>query len=151
MENNVMNPFVVGKYLSDDYFCDREQETEFLIKQIENGRNVALISPRRMGKTGLIQHCFAQKRITESYNSFFVDIYATTSLSEFVFVLGKAIFEGLKPKRIEWKERFFQVIRSLRMGFKLDAITGEPTFDISLAASFKSQFEPNSRGSPTTV
>ena len=48
MENNVMNPFVVGKYLSDDYFCDREQETEFLIKQIENGRNVALISPRRM-------------------------------------------------------------------------------------------------------
>ena len=132
MENNVMNPFVVGKYLSDDYFCDREQETEFLIKQIENGRNVALISPRRMGKTGLIQHCFAQKRITESYNSFFVDIYATTSLSEFVFVLGKAIFEGLKPKRIEWKERFFQVIRSLRMGFKLDAITGEPTFDISL-------------------
>ena len=40
----MMNPFVVGRYVSDKYFCDREGETSFLIKQIENGRNVALIS-----------------------------------------------------------------------------------------------------------
>ena len=51
----VNNPFVVGKYLSDKYFCDRETETEFLRKQVENGRNVALISPRRLGKSGLIR------------------------------------------------------------------------------------------------
>lgn len=50
----IQNPFVVGRYISPDYFYDREKETAFLIKQIENGRNVALISPRRMGKTGLI-------------------------------------------------------------------------------------------------
>ena len=58
MDIAVTNPFVVGRYISDKYFCDREQETDFLIKQIENGRNVALISPRRLGKTGLINHCF---------------------------------------------------------------------------------------------
>ena len=57
----MMNPFVVGRYVSDKYFCDREGETSFLIKQIENGRNVALISPRRLGKTGLIQHLFHQE------------------------------------------------------------------------------------------
>lgn len=50
------NPFVVGKYISDEYFCDRKKETDFLIRQIRNGRNTALISLRRMGKTGLIQH-----------------------------------------------------------------------------------------------
>jgi hypothetical protein len=33
----IMNPFVVGRYLSDHYFCDREQETDFLGKQLENG------------------------------------------------------------------------------------------------------------------
>ena len=33
MENLiVLNPFVVGRYVSDKYFCDREKETEFLIK-----------------------------------------------------------------------------------------------------------------------
>lgn len=55
-EQVVNNPFVVGKYLSDKYFCDRSEETEFLRKQILNGRDVALISPRRIGKSGLIQH-----------------------------------------------------------------------------------------------
>lgn len=28
----MMNPFVVGRYVSDKYFCDREGETSFLIK-----------------------------------------------------------------------------------------------------------------------
>ena len=45
----VNNPFIVGKYLSDEYFCDRVEETDFLRKQVQNGRNVALISPRRIG------------------------------------------------------------------------------------------------------
>lgn len=133
MENLiVLNPFVVGKYVSDKYFCDREKETEFLIKQVENGRNVALISPRRMGKTGLVQHCFQQSRLSDSYYTFFVDIYATSSLAEFVYLLGKNIYETLKPKRTAWTEKFFQMIASLRVGFKLDAVTGEPGFDIGL-------------------
>ena len=133
MENLiVLNPFVVGRYVSEKYFCDREKETEFLMKQIENGRNVALISPRRMGKTGLVHHCFQQPRLNESYYTFFVDIYATSSLAEFVYLLGKTIYETLKPKRTAWAEKFFQMIASLRVGFKLDAMSGEPVFDIGL-------------------
>ena len=122
MENlTILNPFIVGKYVSDEYFCDRKEETAFLSKQMENGRNVALISPRRMGKTGLIHHY-----------TFFVDIYATTSFTEFVYLLGKVIYEELKSQKTVWKERFFQIIASLRIGFKMDAITGEPGLDIGL-------------------
>lgn len=128
----LLNPFVVGRYVSDYYFCDREKETEFLTKQIMNGKNVALISPRRMGKTGLIRHCFNNEKIRNEFYTFFVDIYSSTSLPEFVYLLGKNIYEVLKPQKNAWKERFFQIISSLRMGFKLDAITGEPTFDIGL-------------------
>ena len=128
----LLNPFVVGRYVSDYYFCDREKETEFLTKQIMNGKNVALISPRRMGKTGLIRHCFNNEKIKNEFYTFFVDIYSSTSLPEFVYLLGKNIYEVLKPQKNAWKERFFQIISSLRMGFKLDAITGEPTFDIGL-------------------
>jgi AAA+ ATPase superfamily predicted ATPase len=133
MESTIItNPFIVGRYVSDEFFCDRKDETEFLIKQIENGRNVALISQRRLGKTGLIQHCFNQQKVIKKYYTFFVDIYATTSLTEFVYLLGKSIYEGLKPKKTAWKEKFFQVISSLRVGFKLDSMTGEPSFDIGL-------------------
>lgn len=133
MENKMINnPFVVGKYISDAYFCDREEETSFLRKQVENGRNTAIIAPRRLGKTDLIRHFFAQNDISEAYHTFFIDIYATSSLSEFVLLLGKNIFETLKPTHIQRKERFFEVIKSLRAGFKLDAVTGEPSFDIEL-------------------
>ena len=128
----ISNPFVVGKYLSDKYFCDRENDTEFLRKQIVNGRNVALISPRRIGKSGLIQHFFNQPDIEEAYHVFYVDIYATTSLGEFVYTLGKEIYEQLKSQSTAWKEKFFQIVSSFRVGFKLDTMTGLPGLDIGL-------------------
>ena len=132
--NNIAinNPFIVGKYLSDKYFCDRTEETDFLRKQLQNGRDVALISPRRIGKSGLIQHFFNQQDIKENYHVFFIDIYATTSLAEFVYTLGKEIYAQLKPQSAVWKEKFFQVISSFRVGFKLDTMTGAPTFDLGL-------------------
>lgn len=128
----INNPFIVGKYLSDEYFCDRKTETDFLRKQIENGRNVALISPRRIGKSGLIRHFFNQADILEKYHVFFVDIYATNSLAEFVYSFGKEIYEQLKPQSTIWKEKFFQTISSFRMGFKLDPMTGAPGLDLGL-------------------
>lgn len=131
-EKEVNNPFVVGKYLSDKYFCDRVVETAFLHKQIENGRDVALISPRRIGKSGLIQHFFNQQDVKNQYYVFFVDIYATTSLAEFVYTFGKEIYTQLNPLSTQWKEKFFQVISSFRVGFKLDAMTGAPSFDLGL-------------------
>ena len=131
-ETSPKNPFIVGKYHSEPYFCDRAEETAFLKKQIDNGRNVALISPRRMGKSGLIQHLFNQPDIKEHYHVFYIDIYATTSLAEFVYLLGKEIFSQLKPQFTQWREQFFQIVKSLRMGFKLDALTGEPAFDLGL-------------------
>ena len=131
-ELEVLNPFIVGKYVSDKYFCDRSEETAFLRKQIQNGRDVALISPRRIGKSGLIQHFFNQSDIKEQYYVFFIDIYATTSLAEFVYTLGKEIYAQLKPQSTLWKEKFFQVISSFRIGFKLDSMTGEPSFDLGL-------------------
>ena len=126
------NPFIVGKYLAPEYFCDRDEETDFLRKQVKNGRNVTLISPRRLGKTGLIHHFFHQPDVQTQFYTFFIDIYATSSLTELVYLFGKAIFEQLKPRTTAWRERFLQVVSSLRVGFKLDAVTGAPTFDIGL-------------------
>ncbi len=132
--NKLANPFVVGKYVSEEYFCDRTDETAFLRKQVDNGRNTAIIAQRRLGKTGLIQHFFAQPDIEKRYHTVFIDIYPTNSLTEFVYLLGKTIYKELKPLRTQWAERFFTTIKSLRPGFKLDAATGEPVFDIGLGS-----------------
>ena len=129
------NPFVIGKYLSERYFCDREAETLALRRHIGNGRNVVLISPRRLGKSGLIHHFFAQEDVRREYHVFFVDVYATSSLAEFVYAFGKAVYEELKPAATAWREKFFQVISSLRMGFKLDPLTGQPGISLRLSLS----------------
>lgn len=66
-----INPFITSGYISAKYFCDRITETTTLTRYITNGNNVALISPRRLGKTGLIEHCFHQQQIREVYHTFF--------------------------------------------------------------------------------
>lgn len=63
------NPFVVYGYVSPTYFCDSEQETFDLITALSNGRNVTLMSPRRMGKTGLICNAFHQLQQREDVAS----------------------------------------------------------------------------------
>ena len=136
----ISNPFITSGYVSDDYFCDREKESKELIKTLTNGNNLAIISPRRMGKTGLIQHCFHQPEISQNYNCFFIDIYATNNLKEFVFKLGKEIFETLKPQGKKFIESFFSIISSLRPAFKLDTVTGAPTFDIGIGEIAEAAF-----------
>ncbi len=128
----VRNPFITSGYISAEYFCDREKESREVIRTVTNGNNLTIISPRRMGKTGLILHCFHSKEIKENYNTFFVDIYDTGNLKEFVFKLGKEIFETLKPQGRKFIDHFFAVISSLRPAFKLDPTTGDPSFDIGI-------------------
>ncbi len=128
----ITNPFLTGGYVSPEFFCDRENESATLIRNVLNGNNIVLISPRRMGKTGLIEHCFSFPEISDDYYTFFIDIYSTSSLREFIFLLSRQIFEVLKPKGRIFIDNFFQVISSLRPAFKLDSNTGEPIFDIGL-------------------
>lgn len=136
----VKNPFVTGGYISEEYFCDRILESNEVIRTLTNGNNLAIISPRRMGKTGLIQHCFHQAEIKNNYYTFFIDIYATDTLKEFVYKLGKEIFDTFKPKGKQFLDGFFAMISSLRPAFKLDPMTGTPTFDIGIGEIHQADF-----------
>ena len=65
LTKKLKNPFVYEGYEGPDYFCDRTEETEKLIANWQNGRNVTLVSPRKIGKTGLIKHAFNRIKETE--------------------------------------------------------------------------------------
>ena len=95
----IINPFITSGYVAPEYFCDRKKETETLLRWLTNGNHVAIMSTRRMGKTGLIEHCFKQDEISGKYYTFLVDIYATKTLRDFVFRLGKSILDTLKPHK----------------------------------------------------
>lgn len=127
------NPFITKGYAGPEFFCDREQETADLTKYLTNGNNIALISPRRIGKTELLHHVFEQPSIKEQYYTFIIDIYATTSLRDLVNVLGKEILNALKPKgRGAW-ELFLNALHSLRQEISFD-MNGSPTWSLGLGA-----------------
>ena len=132
--NKLTNPFIISRSIPNHLFCDRKEETSFLVKQVENGRNVVIVSPRRMGKTQLIYHFFEQPEIKDNFQTFFVDIYSATSLQEMCYLFGKTVFEKLKPKKQQNWERFFQTLKSLRTAFKIDPISGEPALELGLGA-----------------
>lgn len=125
------NPFVTKGYAGPEYFCDRKKETKDLVQLLTNDNNMALISPRRLGKTDLIHHTFNQPEIKSHYYTFLIDIYATSSLADFVLVFGKAILEELKPKGRKIWEGFVSTLKSFQQEISFD-INGNPVWGIGL-------------------
>lgn len=125
------NPFITNGYAGAEYFCDRVMETRTIVDMLTNQNNLALISPRRMGKTDLIRHCLQQPEIKDNYYTFEVDIYSTSSLNDFIDVLGKAVLETLRTKgRTVW-EKFLNVLSSVRSEISFD-LMGNPVWGLGI-------------------
>ena len=127
------NPFVTNGYAGAEYFCDRVQETSALRDFLLNENNVALISPRRIGKTDLIWHVFDDREIRRTHYCFIVDIYATKNLSDFVNMLGKAVLDELRPKGKKVWEKFVTIVSSLKSDISFD-MKGIPTWSVGLGS-----------------
>ncbi len=132
------NPFIItADYYGPEYFCDRQAETEALESNIANGRNTVLISSRRMGKSGLIAHVFNRAFVKSNFKTFSIDLYPTSSLAELILLLAKEITGPLKSKGQSLLESFLDIVKSLRAGFKVDPVTGQFVFDLSLGEIVK--------------
>lgn len=130
------NPFISQGYESPDYFCDRQEETAMLMSHLRNGRNVTLISPRRIGKTGLIKNTFYHLTAdNKDVVCLYVDIYATKSLRDFVEQLGTTVINDLVRKNSSLKDKVLTFFASLRPVFSLDQLTGEPSVSITVEPS----------------
>lgn len=128
------NPFLIAGYHSPEFFCDRKAESSTILEALYNGRNITLIAPRRMGKTGLIHHVFYQLKEQKSdVVTLYMDIYSTQSLGDFVRLFANTVLGQLDSVPQKALNRIGQFIRSCRPVFTFDEITGTPkvTVDIS--------------------
>jgi hypothetical protein len=125
------NPFVTNGYAGAEYFCDRIEESKIIGDLLCNENNVALISPRRLGKTDLIWHIFNNETFQRDYYCFVVDIYATKSLNDFVNMFGKAVIDTLRPKGKKVWEKFISMVSSLRSEISFD-MNGMPVWSVGL-------------------
>lgn len=92
----MQNSFVVGAYVSQEYFCGRLKEANALENCIREGRNVVLYSERELGRTLLIKHVFCKASFKEEFECLCVDASVCGSLKEFAFVLINGIFRSLR-------------------------------------------------------
>lgn len=128
------NPFLISGYHTPEFFCDRKRETATIIDALHNERNVTLIAPRRIGKTGLIRHSFYNlKEQNPDIITFYMDIFSTQSLGDFVRLFANTVLGQLDSVPQKAMSRIRQFIRSCRPVFTFDEFTGIPkvTIDIS--------------------
>ncbi len=132
------NPFILEPYRSKEFFCDREAETQDIIQYLTNGRNITLISPRRLGKTGLILRIFDEiKSKGIPFETVYADISDTNSLTEFITILSSAIVRKLgKKSKIT---SFFKFLKSVRPLLGFDSLSGSPQVSITFASESQKQ------------
>ena len=132
----LVNPFIYQGYESPEYFCDREAETKTLISHLKNGRNVTLISPRRIGKTGLIKNTFYHLDKEEKDTAcLYLDIFATKNLHDFVEQFGIMVINDIVRKNSSFIEKTIAFFSALRPVLSMDPLTGEPSVSITIEPS----------------
>ena len=128
------NPFLISGYYGPEFFCDREQEAGAILEALQNGRNVTLTAPRRMGKTGLIRHVFYRlKEQQPDIATFYLDIYSTQSLGDFVRLFAGTVLGQLDSAPQKALSRISRFVRSCRPVFTFDELTAAPKVTIDVA------------------
>lgn len=132
----LQNPFTISGYAGEEYFCDRVKETETLIGAWRNGRNITMISPRKMGKTGLIKHVFNTiKAEHKDLTTIYMDIFPTQNLREFVRLFATAVFGQMESPSQNTLEKIARFVRSCRPTLTFDEFTGGPKVSIDILPS----------------
>lgn len=128
------NPFLISGYHSPEFFCDRNKETETILNALYNERNITLIAPRRMGKTGLIRHAFyhLQEQMPDVV-TLYMDIYSTQSLGDFVRLFANTVLGKLDSVPQKALNRIRLFVKSCRPVLTFDEFTGIPKVTIDVA------------------
>lgn len=134
MKDALTNPFIVSGYESPDYFCDRETETERMVIELMNGNNLTLISPRRMGKTGLIHHAFRRLKLDDqSVLTIYVDLLPTNCLADLAKSFSIAVMEQMDASPMTILKKAARLFSRLRPALSFDPLSGAPKFSVDIA------------------
>lgn len=101
MANENEIPFVFGVRVEGNTFTDRKEETNRLKMNFLYGVNTILISPRRMGKTSLVEKVCSLVE-SESLKIAKIDAFGCRSEHDFINAFATAIVRATSTKWEEW-------------------------------------------------
>ena len=128
-------PFNYGKIAEVNYFTNRTKEVKWLEMQINVGINCILMSPRRWGKSSLVQHTAnIIKKKTPKIVFCFLDLYNVRSEKEFLELFSTTIIKATSNS-------FDDAVRNVKAVFKQlipsVAISADPNAEIELSFNWK--------------
>jgi AAA+ ATPase superfamily predicted ATPase len=110
----ITNPFYFGDLALDEAFTDRKDELKSLETDILNGQNVALIAPRRYGKSSLVRRAslnLAAKGVLVAE----VDLMKAPTKERLASHLARAIHDDIASPIFKAKEVALRLFDSLRV------------------------------------
>lgn len=128
-------PFVFGKIADGEGFTDREQDTEKLVNNFRGLVNTIIISPRRWGKTSLVNHALERLGDDKDYFVCKVDIFNCRTEAQFYQTYVNAILKASCSKMDEFIEAAKKYVGSF--GPKLTLSDSSLQYELALGIDFK--------------
>ena len=125
-------PFVFGRIADRDNFIDREADRARLTGNFRSLVNTTIISPRRWGKSSLVQRVAEDLAITDpDTHVCMIDIFSVRSEADFYSHLATAVMKATMTKWEEWVDTARQFMSHLRPTVSISAdFTQEITLDM---------------------
>lgn len=129
------SPFIYGTTVSIHAFTNREQESTKLRSNLLNGINTIIISPRRWGKSSLVEKVIGDiNKKDKKTKTVIIDLFSVGSEEEFLELFAREVIKASSTKWQEWllsgKEFFNKLMPKLSIGL-------DPTNDFSLSFDWK--------------
>lgn len=120
-DNELDAPFIYGKTVSSVAFTNREDVQEKLLMNLTQGINTMLISPRRWGKSSLVEHAMLTvKKKHPTIKVVMLDLFTTANQQEFLELFAREVIKASSTKWEDWmqtgKSFFKQIIPKLSVG-----------------------------------
>ena len=130
MAKNFNAPFIFGVRVEGDTFTYRREETERLKANFTYGINTILISPRRMGKTSLVDKVCSLVE-SDDIRIAHIDAFGCRSEIDFINAFATAVVRATSGKWEEWIENAKVFLSRLvpKISFGQDPLTD---FSLSL-------------------
>ncbi len=126
------NPFLFGSIVDEDDFCSRSKYSDRLTLNFKRGQNIAVIGPRRVGKSSLIHHA---ARMIKGSTLVYTDFWGIHTLADFVRRCIQAL--DVIEDKASLLQKISQTIPGLTVSVGIDPITGTPTMTPALSSRKK--------------
>ena len=129
------SPFVYGKMADNEFFIDREKETQQLLGNFKSLVNTAIISPRRWGKTSLVNKTIGLIEKDKGFYAARIDIFNCRTEEQFYKTYVNAVLQASASKLDEWVALMKKHIGSV--GPKITLGEGSSAYEVTFGLDFK--------------